>query len=215
MDGFPIRDLPPVTPLALDAVRVRPSTSSLRLARQFRAQGRYSPRPGTACRGIGAVRTGDRRGVATTRLAPALSLLRRTHAHHRDLRTLDAAARAAPGSHSNRVAVMTRHGKRSPRAETPLVPAIAICAPFASSVTRDLNLAGDQFPIQRPPNAKSHSPRPRRRHRRPDAAIITTRAKPQIPIDRCRTHAGSCLGGFRTPNGIRKPSPFLPFKSVL
>jgi hypothetical protein len=41
---------------------------------------------------------------------------------------------------------------------------------------------------------------PRRRH-------LPARAKAEIPIDRCRRPAGSCLGGFRTPNGIRKPSP--------
>ncbi len=125
------------------------------------------------------------------------------------LRTLDAAARAAPRSHSNRDAVMTRHGKRSPRAETPLVAAIAICAPFANSVTRDLNLAGGQLPIRRPPGAKPHSPRPCPPRHSPGAAIIPARAKAEIPIDRCRRPAGSCLGGFRTPNGIRKPSPLV------
>ena len=76
---------------------------------------------------------------------------------------------------------MTRHGKRSPRAETPLVPAIAICAPFASSVTRDLNLAGDQYPIQRPPRAKPHSPRPCPPHHSPGAAIIPLGQKPKSP----------------------------------
>ena len=35
-------------------------------------------------------------------------LLRRAHAHHRDIRTLDATARAASGSRSNRRAVVTR-----------------------------------------------------------------------------------------------------------
>jgi hypothetical protein len=33
------------------------------------------------------------------------------------------------------------------------------------------------------------------------------RAKYEIPIDRRRNPAGSCLGGFPTPDGIRKPSP--------
>jgi hypothetical protein len=36
------------------------------------------------------------------------------------------------------------------------------------------------------------------------------RAKPEIPIDRRRRPAGSCLGGFRTPGGIRKPSLLRP-----
>jgi hypothetical protein len=56
----------------------------------------------------------------------------RVFTHHRNVRALDAAARAAPRSHSNRDAVMTRHGKRSPRAETPSVPATDICTPFAA-----------------------------------------------------------------------------------
>ena len=34
------------------------------------------------------------------------------------------------------------------------------------------------------------------------------RAKYEIPIDRRRNPAGSCLGGFPTPDGIRKPSPW-------
>jgi hypothetical protein len=76
---------------------------------------------------------------------------------------------------------MTRYRKRSSRAETPLVPAIAIRAPFASSVTRDLNLAGGELPIQRPPGAKSRSPHPPRRDRRPDAAIIAFGKKPKSP----------------------------------
>ena len=33
------------------------------------------------------------------------------------------------------------------------------------------------------------------------------RAKLEIPIDHRRSPAGSCLGGFRMPDGIRKPSP--------
>ena len=46
------------------------------------------------------------------------------------------------------------------------------------------------------------SPTPRRHHR--------DRLKLEVPIDRRRTPAGSCLGGFRTPHGIRKPSPKQP-----
>ena len=76
---------------------------------------------------------------------------------------------------------MTRHGKRSPRAATPIVPATAIRAPFVRTVAKDLKLASGQLPIQRPPDAKSHSPRPRRRHRRPDAAIIALGQKPKSP----------------------------------
>src|ERR1700730_6599584 len=42
--------------------------------------------------------------------------------------------------------------------------------------------------------------RRRRYHRR-------RHAKPEIPIDQPKRPAGSYLGGFRTPNGTRKPSP--------
>ena len=51
------------------------------------------------------------------------------------------------------------------------------------------------------PSAPSPTPR---RHRR-------ARLKLEIPIDPRRNPAGSCLGGFRTPHGIRKPSPNEPF----
>ena len=141
---------------------------------------RYRARPRTACRG--AVQPARACGsVRTTRLAPALSLLRRTHAHHRDVRTLDAAARAAPRSRRNRDAVMTRHGKRSPRAATLVVPATAIRAPVVTTVAKDSNLASGQPPIQRLPDAKSSSPHPPRRHRRPDAAIVARGQMPKSP----------------------------------
>jgi hypothetical protein len=49
-------------------------------------------------------------------------------------------------------------------------------------------------------------------------------AKLEIPIDRHRNPAGSCMGGFRTPAlclaarpelaGIRKPSPTSPFRTL-
>jgi hypothetical protein len=76
---------------------------------------------------------------------------------------------------------MTRHGKRSPRAETQLVPAIAIRTPFANAVTKDLNLAGGQPPIQRPPGAKPHSPRACPPRHSPGAAIIALGQKPKSP----------------------------------
>ena len=43
----------------------------------------------------------------------------------------------------------------------------------------------------------------------PGAAPL--RAKREVPIDRHRSPTGSCSGGFRTPDGIRKPSPCMPF----
>jgi hypothetical protein len=82
---------------------------------------------------------------------------------------------------ATRDAVVTRHGPRSPPAETPLVPAAAIRTPFANSVKKDINLAGGQLSIQRSSGAKPHSPRPRRRHRGSADAIITLGQKPKSP----------------------------------
>jgi hypothetical protein len=112
-------------------------------------------------------------------MALALPLLRRAHARHRDLRTLDAAARAAPRSHSNREVVMTRHGEQSPLAAAPIVPATAIRAPFARTLTDGVNVASGKQRFHRPPRAKSRSLRPPRRDRRPDAAIIALGQKPK------------------------------------
>jgi hypothetical protein len=114
-------------------------------------------------------------------MAPALSLLWRAHAHHRDIRTLDATARAATRAHSNRDAVVTRHGKRSPHAAMPSVPATAARAPFARKSTEGVNIASDEFRLHRPPGAKSRSPHSPRRDRRPDAAIIALGQKPKSP----------------------------------
>ena len=53
-------------------------------------------------------------------LAAALSLLWRTHDHHRDLRAMDATPRATFRDRTNRERpVVTRHGLRSPHAATP------------------------------------------------------------------------------------------------
>jgi hypothetical protein len=40
------------------------------------------------------------------------------------------------------------------------------------------------------------------------------RAKYEIPIGHHRNPAGSCLGGFPTPDGIRKPSPKRSFRTI-
>src|ERR1700730_3521426 len=49
--------------------------------------------------------------------------------------------------------------------------------------------------------------RRRRYHRR-------RHAKPEIPIHQPKRPAGSYLGGFRTPDGARKPSPLRPFRGI-
>src|SRR5208337_4794785 len=61
----------------------------------------------------------------------------------------------------------------------------------------DPETARGKTSLTTPPPAAS-PPRSCHHHARP---------KTEIPIDRRRTPAGSCLGGFRTPDGIRKPSP--------
>jgi hypothetical protein len=90
---------------------------ALRLARQFRAQGHYSASPRVAGRGTAA---GDCRVARTNRLAATVSLLRRPHDHHRDLRAMAATTRATSRDRTNREqSVVTRHGLHSPPAATP------------------------------------------------------------------------------------------------
>jgi len=76
---------------------------------------------------------------------------------------------------------VTRHGKRSPRAATPIVPATAIRAPFARTLTDRVNIAGGKQRFHRPPRAKSRSLHPPRRDRRPNVAIIALGQKPKSP----------------------------------
>ena len=149
----------PPLPAACSAARLPPHPP-LRLVRQRRAQGQHRPRPRTACRGVAAAKPVE--APRTARLAAALSLLRRAHAHHRDLRALDAAARAAPRSRSNRGAIVIRHGKRSRHAVMLVVPATAIHAPFARTLTEGLNIVSGKLRFHRPPGAKSRSPHPPR-----------------------------------------------------
>jgi hypothetical protein len=168
----------PALPAACSATGLPPHPP-LRLARQLRTQARYCARPRTACRGFASGEA--RRSARAARLASTLSLLWRAHAHHRDVRALDAAARTAPRSHSDRDAVVTRHRKPSPNAATPVVPATASHAPFARTLTERLNTASGKLRCHRPPGAKSRSPHPPRLDRRPDAAMITFGKKPKSP----------------------------------
>src|SRR4029077_18726471 len=93
-----------------------PPHPPLRLARQFRTQGHSCACPRTACRGT--ARTCRR--ARTTQLAAILSLLWRTHDHHRDLRAMEPPPRATSRARINREhPVVTRHGLRSPLAATP------------------------------------------------------------------------------------------------
>ena len=133
-------------PAACPAARLPPHPA-LRIVRQRDTQGQHRPRPRTAGRTDAAART--RRDRRAARSTPALSLLRRAHAHHRDLRTLDAAARAATPSRSNRGAVVTRHGSfprhavaMSLRQSTPRAPIVALAssgAPISAAIAEMAN----------------------------------------------------------------------------
>ena len=81
------------------------------------------------CRGTAARAC---RSGRTTRLAAALSLLRRPHDHHRDLRAMQAAPRATSRTRINREhLVVTRHGLRLPHAATPKLRRMPPGTPFA------------------------------------------------------------------------------------
>jgi hypothetical protein len=189
----------------LMAARSSRSRLTLRLARQFRPQGQYRASPRTACRGTAA---GDCRVARTDRLAPTMSLLRRAHDHRRDLRAMAATTRATSRDRTNREQpVVTRHGLRSPHAATPPLQRMPPGVPFARISATGLNVSRGRFPIHGPPGEKSHSPSHHQRQRRTAFAITSIEQKLEIPIDHHRSPASSCMGGFRTPDGIRKPSP--------
>jgi hypothetical protein len=76
---------------------------------------------------------------------------------------------------------VTRHGKQSPLAATPIVPATAIRAPFARTLTDGVNIAGSKQRFHRTPRAKSRSLHPPRRDRRSPAVIIALGKKPKSP----------------------------------
>jgi hypothetical protein len=100
----------PPLPAACPAARLSPH-SALWAARKRRSHTRASGRSASS----GTCRT-DRTG----RSASALSLLRRPHAYHRDLRALEPTACAAASVHLNRDGtIVTRHGPNSSHAAAP------------------------------------------------------------------------------------------------
>ena len=149
----------PPLPAPCPATRLSPHPP-LRLARQFSTQGQYCPRPRAACRRAAAGACGTARA---TRSSPALSLLRRAHVHHRDLRAMEAIPRATPRARSNRECpLVTRHGLRSSHAATPLLRRMRQYTLFATISPTGLNMRRGQLPIHAPPGDKSHSTSPRR-----------------------------------------------------
>src|ERR1700731_1431467 len=99
--------------------------------------------------------------------------------------------------------LVTRHGLRSPHVETPSFRPTPRCTPFARIRAETLTIARTADPrAARRKISPATQPttlwRRRRYHRR-------RHAKPEIPIDQPKRPAGSYLGGFRTPDGARKP----------
>ena len=128
--GHDVRDARVHTPLpaACPATRL-PSHPSLRPARQRHPQGQHRSRP----RAPGRISSGGTcQTGGTARFALPMSLLRRPHAHHRDLCARKPAACAAANVHVSRDGtVVTRHGLiasyaavRSLRPETRCVPRV-------------------------------------------------------------------------------------------
>ena len=160
-----------------------PPHPALRLAPQFRPQGQHSACPQTACRRTAA---GTGRIAGTTRPAPALSLLRRPHDHHRGLRAMAASPRATSRDRTNREPKIGATGPDLTRGQ------------FAMNGLPGQNLTQQAPPTPAPGQLRNDF----------------NQAKLEIPIDHHRSPAGSCLGGFPTPDGIRKPSPNLPHRRM-
>jgi hypothetical protein len=168
----------PPLPAACLATRL-PSNPALRLARQFSTQGQYCAGPRTACRRAPARACGIARA---TRSPPALSLLWRTHDHHRDLREMEATSRATSRTRINREhPVVTRHGLRSPHAAKPPLRRMRQYALFANVNATGLKMNRGQLPIHGPPDQKSHSPSPHRLQCRADLAISSTTQNSKSP----------------------------------
>jgi hypothetical protein len=87
---------------------------------------------------------------------------------------------------------------------------VAANAPeFALRLDRQklLSLSRSRFPIRHPPGRQISRTEPPPTAEPSRLRNHPNRAKHEIPIDHHRNPAGSCLGGFPTPDGIRKPSP--------
>ena len=113
---------------------------------------------------------------------PALSLLRRTHDHHRDLRAMEPTPRATSRARINREhPVVTRHGLRSPLAATPPLRRMHLGTPFTKITANVLDISRGQIPILASPGEKSHSPGSRRFQRPAGSAVTTTKQNSKSP----------------------------------
>ena len=124
-----------------------------------------------------------------------------------------ATTRATARDRTNREQhVVTRRRLRLRYAATPTLQRMPQSAPCVRIGGKLLSLSRSRFPIHHPPGdefSRTEPPptaEPSRLRNHPN------RAKHEIPIDHHRNPAGSCLGGFPTPDGIRKPSPSRTFR---
>ena len=152
------------------ATRLSPHPA-LRLARQFSTQSKYCACPPAAWRRVPARAC---RIARAARSSPALSLLRRAHVHHRDLRALEATPRATSRICTNRERpLVTRHGLRSSHAATPPLLRMRQHTLFATISATGPNMSRGQLPIHGPTGETSHSTSPRQRQRRAGFAVTT------------------------------------------
>jgi hypothetical protein len=77
--------------------------------------------------------------------------------------------------------VVTRHGLRSPLAETPLLRRMHPGTPFTKITANVLDIGRGQIPILPLPGEKSHSPGSRRFQRPADSAVSTTKQNAKSP----------------------------------
>ena len=88
-----------------------------------------------------------------------LSLLWRTHDHHRDLRAMATTPRPASRACINREhPVVTRHGLRSPHTATPSLLRMPTHTLFTNVSANVLDISRGQIPILASPGEKSRSP---------------------------------------------------------
>ena len=154
------------------AAKRLPPHPPLRLAHQFSTQSKYCACPRAAWRRAPARAC---RIARAARSSPALSLLRRAHVHHRDLRALEATPRATSRICTNRERpLVTRHGLRSSHAATPPLRRMRQYTLFATISATGPNMSRGQLPIHGPPDETSHSTSPRRRQRRAGFAVTSS-----------------------------------------
>jgi hypothetical protein len=150
------------------------------------------------------------RNLCKSTSAAALSLLRRAHAHHRDLRTLDAAARAA---RSTRGAVVTRRGFIPTPCRCHVAPANGTSRAHhrvgVVTLRRFLPLLS-KTPTSAPDIGRDRQEMLSRcaSNQAQSTSRPSTPAQPkhQIAISRALHIAGSLLGNFPTPDGVRNSS---------